>query len=307
MASMSARRAARTEGSGRLANAGKVAVASKATFEAARARHPVRLQGLAPVIPLLDQRCAHAEPVASQCRAPIGAHAHLWEAGDLLRQLLRLGPRSALGGQILAQSDVQAFRGRDLAPREDDLERAALPDNARQAHGTPVDQRHAPAPTVDAEISVFGHHPEITPQAHLHAAGNGGTLDGGNDGLVQLEPRRPQRTAGNFAAVAVRARHGDVELTQRIVGVERAYIFEVPAGAEGAARAIEHRDRRLSVGVEFEEGRRPGIGARRVHGVACLGPIVNDGPYLPGLFDSDCHGQSPSAIADPVYSYCYKF
>ena len=95
------------------ANAGKIAVASKAALEAARTCHPVRLQGFTPIVPLLDQRFAHTEPMAFNRRAPIGAHADLREAGDLVRQLLRLGARSALGGEIFAQAYVDSIPRRE--------------------------------------------------------------------------------------------------------------------------------------------------------------------------------------------------
>src|SRR3982751_1079979 len=100
--------------------------------ETAGPRHAVRDQRFAAVIPFLNQRLADAEAMALDGGAPVGADADLRKPRDLLGERLRLGAGSALGGQIFAQADRQAFLGRHLAPRQNDFERAALPDNARQ-------------------------------------------------------------------------------------------------------------------------------------------------------------------------------
>src|SRR5262245_30108377 len=267
----------------------EVAVATEAVLEAARARHTVRDQRFAPVVPFLNQRLAHAEPMALDRGASIGAHANLWEACDLPRQLLRLRAGASLGSDVFAQADIQALLRRHLAPRQNDLQRATLADDSRQPHGSPVDQRHTPTAAIDAEVRALRHHPEIAPQPHFHPAGDGRALDGRDDRLVQLEPGGPERSARNFPAIAARPCRGDIELAQRIVGIERAHVFEIPARAKRAARAIENRDAGIPIGIEFEKGGGQRIRAFGVHGVAGFGPVVNHGPYRSILLNSDCH------------------
>ena len=123
----------------------------------------------------------------------------------------------------------------------------------------------------------------------LHAAGDGRAFDRGDHRLVQFEPRRTERSAWNFAAIAARPGGRNIELAERMCGIKRADIFEVPAGAERAARAVEHRDRGIFVGVEFKKGRGQRIGARRVHGVAGFRPIVDHRPNRAVFLNFDCH------------------
>src|SRR5580658_2151706 len=267
----------------------EIAVTAEAIFEAARPGDAVLHERFAAVVPFLNQRIAGGEAVAADGGAAVGAGADLREARDLARQRLGLRARAAFGRHIFAEADAQAFLGRYFPPGEDDLERASLADDARQAHRAAVDQRHAPAPAIDAEICALRHDAEIAPEPELHAAGHGRALDRGDDGLVELEPRRAEGTPRNLGAVAARARHGDVELAQRILVVERADIFEIPAGAERAARAIEDRDRCRLVGVEGKKSGSERIGAGGVHGISRLGPVVNDGPDCAVFLDSDCH------------------
>ena len=74
-----------------------------------------------------------------------------------------------------------------------------------------------------------------------------------------------------------------------MIGVERAHVFEIPAGAKRPARAIEHGDGGILVRIEFQKRRRQRVGACGVHGVARLGPVVDDRPYRPVLLDPDWH------------------
>src|SRR5262249_24751948 len=141
----------------------EVAVPAEARLKAARTRDAVRDQRFAPVVPLLDQRLAHAEPVTADSGAPIGAHANLREAGDVAGQLLRFLTRAALLREVFAQADLHALLRRHFSAGENDLQRATQADDARQTHGASVDQRHAPTAAIDAEVRVFRHHPEIAP------------------------------------------------------------------------------------------------------------------------------------------------
>src|SRR6476661_3965718 len=151
----------------------EVAVAAETVLEPGGAVDTVDDQRLAAVVPFLNERIAHREAVALDRRPAIGAHASLREAGDLLCQLLRLLPSASDRRDIFAQADAEAFVGRDFAAGENDLECAALADNARQPHGAAVDQRHAPAAAIHAEIGILRHDAEIAPESELHAAGNG--------------------------------------------------------------------------------------------------------------------------------------
>src|SRR5262245_34039669 len=86
----------------RLSNLAKVAVAAEAVLEAARARDAVLDQCFAPVVPFLDERLAHGQPVTPDRGASIGAYANLREPGDLACQFLRLFARTAFGREVLA-------------------------------------------------------------------------------------------------------------------------------------------------------------------------------------------------------------
>src|SRR5262249_16000904 len=88
----------------------------------------------------------------------------------------------------------------------------------------------------------------------------------------------------------------DIELAQRVGGVERADVLEVPARAERPACAIEHRNSGILVGVELEEGRRQRVSAPGVHGIAGFRPVVDDRPYRPVFLASDRHCQTPCVL-----------
>ena len=74
---------------------------------------------------------------------------------------------------------------------------------------------------------------------------------------------------------------------ERIIGIERADVFEIPARAKRAARAIEHRNGGILVGIEFKKGGGQRIRAFGVHRVAGFGPVVNDRPYRSVFLDSE--------------------
>ena len=97
----------------------------------------------------------------------------------------------------------------------------------------------------------------------------------------------PSGPRGGLAAVL-----GEVEGADRIVLVEVRHRLQVPAGAEGAALAPEHRDMGAVVGIELLEGRHQIVGAPGVHGVARLGAAVDDGPDGAGFLDANGHGVS---------------
>src|SRR5262249_40356145 len=116
------------------ANPVEVSVSTESVLEASCARYALLDQRLPALVPLLDQRLSYAETVALDCRAPIGAHADLRETSDVTCQLFRFRASTTLGGEVFAQTDVQALLRRYLATRENDLQRASLTDDARQPY-----------------------------------------------------------------------------------------------------------------------------------------------------------------------------
>src|SRR5947207_14181566 len=110
----------------RSANFREVSVPAEAVLEATRAGDPVRGQRFTPVVPFLNQRLAHAEPVAADGGAAIGTHADLGKARDVMSQLLRFLARAALGREIFTQASLHALLRRYLSPRQNNLKRAAL-------------------------------------------------------------------------------------------------------------------------------------------------------------------------------------
>src|SRR5947207_8295944 len=91
-------------------------------------------------------------------RAAVGAHTALRKARDLVCKCLRGSAALSIGHQALTQTDALAFVRRHLAPGEDDVERRAPPDHARQPHRPAVNQRHAPAPAINAHVGALLHH-----------------------------------------------------------------------------------------------------------------------------------------------------
>ena len=142
------------------------------------------------------------------------------------------------GTRRFARPSARASSPLDAAAGEDQIEGVAVADQAREAERAAVDERHAPAPAVDAEDRVLRRHAQVAPQRELETARDGVPLDGGDHGLAEQQARRPHRAvAGLLDAIA--APLGD-----------RA---QVGPRAEAAARAREHgdaerRDRRRSGG-----------------------------------------------------------
>jgi hypothetical protein len=81
------------------------------------------------------------------------------------------------GHHAVGQPHGQGLGRLHLAPGQDQVHGMAHAHQARQAHGAAVNQRHAKAAAVHAEVGVLLHHPQVTPQRQLHAAGHGGAAD----------------------------------------------------------------------------------------------------------------------------------
>ena len=186
---------------------------------------------------------------------------------------------------LLAGPDPQALRRGHHASGENDLEGPPDADQPGQAYGAPVDERHAPAPAVHAEVGVLLHDPDVAPERQLHAAGDRGSGHRRDDGLGQLEPGRPHRAARGRPPVARK-----VEIRHRSRPVEQAGEPEVPARAKGPALAPEDGHVRAGVGVEGQKGRHEGVGARGVHSVPSFWPGVDDRDDRPVPLDANRHG-----------------
>src|SRR5215472_10222374 len=91
----------------------------------------------------------------------------------------------------------------------------------------------------------------------------------------------------------------NVELAERMTTIECADVLQVPTGTEGAAFAIEHGDARRVICIEVEKSPGQRVRALGIHGVARLATVVNDGPYVSTLFDSDGHDRFSSIVDGP--------
>ena len=80
--------------------------------------------------------------------------------------------RLAVFGQAVGQAHAQGFLAAYAAAGEDHVHGVALADQAWQAHGAAIHQRHAPASAVDAEHRRAGRHAQIAPQGEFQAAGH---------------------------------------------------------------------------------------------------------------------------------------
>ena len=177
-----------------------------------------------------------------QRRQPVRAHAHLRKGRDLLGERDRVCARLALRHEAIGEAHAQRLFSAHRSAGENEIHRLRMPDQPRQPYGAEIDQRHAEAAAIDAEDRILGDHAQIGPQRKLHAAGHRKALHRGDHRFCQPQPARPHR----------RDRRMPAKLAL-LVGIARRHRLEVGAGAESAAGAGEHRDRRAFVGVEGEE------------------------------------------------------
>lgn len=146
--------------------------------------------------------------------------------------------RRTVGNDFFARADAVSLVGGNLAAGEDDLERAPGADETRQTHGAAVEERHAPAAAVDAEISRFFHHADVAPKRDFETAGDRRAGNRRDHRLVEFEPCRPQRTARNRFPIIKRV----VNFAQRRrIADQRSAILEIPSGAERTSLSPEHR------------------------------------------------------------------
>ena len=165
--------------------------------------------------------CSYEESLSSR-RQRGGSAASSWAS--------TLAAASAPPGSVrrLARPMRSASSPLDAAAGEDEVERVAVADQARQANGAAVDERHAPAPAEHAEHRVARRDPQVAPERELEAARHRVALDRGDHRLGEQHARRAHRPVAVFG---------------HRVPATRAHTLQVGARAERAAGAGEDRDR----------------------------------------------------------------
>src|SRR6266403_4054315 len=103
--SSSNHRCSRTGKAGPLPYLRKIAMPPEPILETAGACHAVGDQGLAAVVPFLNQTLAHAKPMALDGRTTVSTNANLRKARDLLCHCLCLRACAPLRGEVFAQAD----------------------------------------------------------------------------------------------------------------------------------------------------------------------------------------------------------
>jgi hypothetical protein len=128
----------------------------------------------------------------------------LWKRGDLIRERLRLFEGAARCDEPIDQADLHGLPRVDRTAREDQVQRAALPDRAREPDRAHVDQRHAKAPVEHAQRRVGGGHTKVAPQRQLEPARHRVTLDRRDHGLAECHPRRSHWTIADGTVAGFR-------------------------------------------------------------------------------------------------------
>ena len=156
-------------------------------------------------------------------------------------------------------------------------------DQARQAHGAAIDERHAKAATKHAKVGVLLHHAHVAPQRQLHPTGDCRAADGGNHRFGQQQPRRPhgpqRRASGRGLELRGRQRvkvkvgqHAGATLLPRHA---RAGL-EVPAGTKMPMRAMKNGHLGIGIVLKSKEGRVQIPGSLAVHRIAHVRPRQGD-------------------------------
>ena len=162
------------------------------------------------------------------------------------------------GGTTSFTSPIRSASSASHGPAgEGQLQRAAHPDDPRQALRAAVDQRHSPAPLEQAERRVLGRDPQVAPQRDLEPAGQAPAADRGDRGLGRRHAREPHRPLWVL----------DLEVHRLQVGAR---------AERDAAGARQHHHPRAVVGLEALQGLAQQLGGRRVDGVAALWAVDRD-------------------------------
>ena len=181
-----------------------------------------------------------------------------------MRHLLRGRQRLARLDEPLDKSDAKSFFGRDRPAGEDEIERAALADQARKPHRAEVDQGDPETPIEHAQGGAGRRDTKVTPQRELESPGHRVALDRRDGRLAEPHACWPHRSPAIFM--------------EPIVGA-RGQRFEIEAGTEIAACAGQDGDGKSFLSVETCERffqRSRGV---RVDGVAHLRPVDGDGEH----------------------------
>ena len=210
------------------------------------------------------ERASSARPEPARgprLRAPRGGRCAglLRESGDLARPV-RARVRRAPGRDDLGeQADRQRLAGVDRAAGQDQVQRPAGADHARQPLRAAVDQRDAPAA--------------------LGAAERGGR-GSRSAGRTRARARGRRRGSGREIAAIVgfgRGEAGEAERAAGRVGVERLERLQVGAGAEGPlTRAGEDEHVGVVVVVKRSKASSSALRGRAVDRVVALGPVDGD-------------------------------
>ena len=142
---------------------------------------------------------------------------------------------------------------------QDQFERPAVADDARQTDRAEIDERHAEAAIEEAESGRARRYPRSHHKASSNPPATAAPSIAAITGLLSLSrdgpigPKSPSRSTGRTSPSCER--------------------LEVGAGAEGAARPGQDRDVEILVRVEPPEGVVERPRGREIDGVAPLGPL----------------------------------
>src|SRR4051794_27113405 len=121
------------------------------------------------------------QAVRGQRRAAVGEHRLLRERGERLGILERAVQRPAV--DLGDQAHPVGLARLDHPAGEDEVERSAEADDARQALGAAVDEGDPPAALREAERARGAGDAQVAPERQLEAAGQAPALDGGDGRL----------------------------------------------------------------------------------------------------------------------------
>ena len=269
-------------------------MAALAGGKARRARRPLALHHGRPSRPI--RRAARPFRTALPAETPSGGRRACSPAGSARSRARALprprGSRRPARGARTARS--RALLRRHFAPRENDVERPAPSDDARQPHRAAVDQRHAPAPAVNAHVGALLHHADVAPERELHAAGDRRPRHRGDHGLRRVQPLGPigPRGTGPSPSGKSSAAIGSFRPT-----MEAAYLRSKPAQN---APPAPHSTATDWPGSRSNSSKAAvSASALPVHGVARLDTVADQGRDRSVALDMQCHCSPPVAPHQP--------
>ena len=206
--------------------------------------------------------------VRSHCSKLDRRSDRMQRCGKLRRSGAPARARPASASPVRSQPVGEAHHACLLAAHaaagEDHVERVAVADQARQADRAAVDQRHTPAPAVDAEHGILGGDPQIAHHGQLEPACDGVSLDGGDHRLAEHHSRRAHRPVARSCRPRPDCRAGSA------TAFRSAPAQNVPLAPVRTPPTARRRPRTVRKAVD--EGRSGGA----VDGVAGLRPVDRD-------------------------------